>query len=805
MAEWTGAVPPTGAEIQAQQNCIKEGRERTHCPELLAPAGNYACFLAAVNAGADAVYLAGKQYGARAAADNFDEDELVSAIRYAHLFERRVYLTVNTLLKDDELEGLAAYLEPYVKAGLDAVIVQDLGVLSVIRREFPGLAVHCSTQMTITDEWGVRLAKELGAMRVVPAREMTLTEIRRMKQICPDMEIECFIHGAMCYCYSGQCLMSSLIGGRSGNRGACAQPCRLPYDVEWQEMPATGPLKQSDMTGARCSSHAGERGIYPLSLKDLCTVRMIPELIGAGIDSFKIEGRMKNPEYCAGVTAVYRAVIDRYFAEGEAAQGVTAEELELLSGLYIRSGIGEGYYRGQTGRQMLTPDKPGYRGCDESVLNMIRERYLERKLTIPVTMTLSLKVGEPACLVVRHFGEEVSCTGEIVQAAAKKPLTADDLKKRLAKTGNTPFSAEDIRILMTEPAFLPVGGVNELRRKALCLMEEALLVRYERQRRQMPKPVCGSEDADDRGSCHGKETPAGRAGQHSGYLAFTDQAEQIAVCEAHPLLQGICAPAEVYEAYWKKRYQGMTETVSENTWNGKRHYLCLPRILRYKDTGVLEEKIQTLIANKVPIDGIYVHTAGEYRYAVSLAGLFGKEPQEFLFGSPFLYCMNAESVKFWKKRMCGMSLPYELCEREIRTLLNRIREDGIAGLEMPVYGHIPMMVTANCIVGSFDRNKCPNAQKQIWLKDRTGKRMYVKTECGYCLNTIYNSVPLSMHKHMPKLQKLYENGLLSSFSLYFTMENAEQTKKVLDRYLYPDQGIWAPGSYTNGHFQRGVV
>ena len=204
-------------------------------------------------------------------------------------------------------------------------------------------------------------------------------------------------------------------------------------------------------------------------------------------------------------------------------------------------------------------------------------------------------------------------------------------------------------------------------------------------------------------------------------------------------------------------------------------------------------------------DGIYVHTAGEYRYAVSLAGLFGKEPQEFLFGSPFLYCMNAESVKFWKKRMCGMSLPYELCEREIRTLLNRIREDGIAGLEMPVYGHIPMMVTANCIVGSFDRNKCPNAQKQIWLKDRTGKRMYVKTECGYCLNTIYNSVPLSMHKHMPKLQKLYENGLLSSFSLYFTMENAEQTKKVLDRYLYPDQGIWAPGSYTNGHFQRGVV
>lgn len=748
MTYTVGSARSAAGNKNLEENRIKRA-------ELLAPAGNYECFLAAIHAGADAVYLAGKQFGARAAADNFSKDELVSAIRYAHLFGRRVYMTVNTLLKDEELDGLCAYLSPYVKAGLDAVIVQDFGVLSVIKKEFPYLAVHCSTQMTITDEWGIRLAKELGAVRVVPARELSIDEIRRMKQVCPDMELECFVHGAMCYCYSGQCLMSSMIGGRSGNRGACAQPCRLPYEVE----------------------RSGNA--YPLSLKDLCAVQMIPELLEAGIDSFKIEGRMKNAEYCAGVTAVYRAVMDRFFADGKAAQGVTQDELDLLRGLYVRSEIGDGYYHCQSGGHMLTQGKPGYRGCEESVLAMLRERFLEQKPVIPVTMSLFMAVGEKARLTVCSGETEVICEGEFVQAAANKPLTEEELRKRLQKTGGTPFSVTELTISMKEAVFMPVGQLNELRRKALGRMEEELLIRYEREREagrqeSVKAPFCEKTDQTAR-----------------GYLAVVDSVEQLAVCEAHPLLQGICVPVDLYEAC--------------RCESGIAHYLYLPRILRNKDTERLTRKIRALAESGAPIDGIYVHTAGEYRYAAALAETLGKKPQEFLFGSPFLYCMNTESARFWQTRLCALSVPYELCEREVYALLKRAGQAGVSGLEMPVYGHIPTMVTANCIVRSFDRAHCPQPEKQTWLKDRTGQRMYVKTECGVCLNTIYNSVPLSMHKHMQKLQKLYEDRMIGAFTLNFTMESAARTKEILDFYLHPTADAWKPGTYTNGHFQRGVV
>lgn len=785
----------------AEKNRITKratGQRRT---ELLAPAGNYECFLAAIHAGADAVYLAGKQFGARAAADNFSEEELISAIRYAHLFGRKVYMTVNTLLKDDELESLCGYLLPYVHAGLDAVIVQDFGVLSVIMREFPGLAVHCSTQMTITDEWGVQLAKELGAVRVVPARELTIDEIRRMKQACPGMELECFVHGAMCYCYSGQCLMSSLIGGRSGNRGACAQPCRLPYEVE----------------------RVGKA--YPLSLKDLCTVQLIPELIEAGIDSFKIEGRMKNAEYCAGVTSVYRAVMDRFFAEGKKAQGVTEEELALLRGLYVRSEIGDGYYHCQSGGHMLTKGKPGYRGCEESVLVMLRERYLEQKHAIPVAMALSLTVGEAASLTVccdRTAAPcdrtEVTCTGGMVQAAAKKPLTEEEIKKQLQKTGGTPFTVTGLQISMTESVFLPIGQLNELRREALVRMEEALLARYEQEREHNhwyddeQERENGRWCDDAQGAVYGrtvseiglnqKKTPSDR-----GYLASVDTMEQLSVCAVHPLLQGICAPVEVYEAYWRQNGTTFLESRRNQADNAqtRAHYLNLPRILRNKDTKRIGAAIRSLVLSGAPINGIYVHTAGEYRYAAYLAETLGKNPREWLLGSPFLYCMNAESARFWQERVRALSVPYELCERELYALLKKAGQAGVSNLEMPIYGHIPTMVTANCIVRSFDRKHCPRPEAQTRLKDRAGQWLHVKTECGVCLNTIYNSVPLSMHKHMPKLQKLYHGGMLGAFTLNFTMESAARTKEVLDFYMHPTADAWTPGSYTNGHFQRGVV
>lgn len=274
--------------------------------EILAPAGSYESFRAAILAGADAVYAGGPRFGARAYAKNFSKEQMLAAIDEAHLHGRKFYLTVNTLLKEPEMAELFAYLEPFYNGGLDAVIVQDLGVFSFVRRWFPDMEIHVSTQMTVTGSEGAAFLKERGATRVVPARELSLEEVRRMKKET-GMEIECFVHGALCYCYSGQCLMSSLIGGRSGNRGQCAQPCRLPYGAN------------------------GEKR-YLLSPKDICTLDLIPDLIDAGIDSFKLEGRMKRPEYVAGVTGMYRKYTDLYLERGRAGYRVDETDPETVDG-----------------------------------------------------------------------------------------------------------------------------------------------------------------------------------------------------------------------------------------------------------------------------------------------------------------------------------------------------------------------------------------------------------------------------------------------------------------------------------------
>ena len=285
--------------------------------ELLSPAGGYETMVGAFNAGADAVYLGGSKFGARAYADNFDRDQVLDAISYAHLHDKKIYMTVNTLVKENEYGELYDFMLPYADRGLDGVIVQDLGVMRLIRQEFPGIELHASTQQTVTGVYGARLLKERGCTRVVPARELSLSEMKAIREEA-DIEVEAFIHGAMCYCYSGICLFSSVVGGRSGNRGRCAQPCRLPY---------------------RSSPNAGEQ--YPLSLKDMSTIAIIPELIEAGIDSFKIEGRMKKPEYSAGVTALYRKYIDEYYADPKGDHSVSKEDMEILKNVEHIKDYGE--------------------------------------------------------------------------------------------------------------------------------------------------------------------------------------------------------------------------------------------------------------------------------------------------------------------------------------------------------------------------------------------------------------------------------------------------------------------------------
>ena len=342
--------------------------------ELLAPAGSLDICKAVINAGADAVYLGGNLFGARAFAGNLDEQQVIEAIEYAHLRGKSIYLTVNTLLKNHELEQqLLDYMLPYYKAGLDAVIVQDMGVFKKIQDFFPDLPIHASTQMTITGSFGAKLLKNMGAARVVLARELSLAEIASIHQSC-DIEIESFVHGALCYCYSGQCLLSSMNGTRSGNRGRCAQPCRLNYQV-------LQPLAESLLIDNYNMLQYNEQQYnmlhynkindnehaYALSPKDICTLKILPEIIEAGVYALKIEGRMKNVTYAAGVTAMYRKYIDMYLKNGKSQYKVLSnhllqEDIDYLMDIYNRGAFTTGYYDNVKGKDMMSVTRPNHMG-----------------------------------------------------------------------------------------------------------------------------------------------------------------------------------------------------------------------------------------------------------------------------------------------------------------------------------------------------------------------------------------------------------------------------------------------------------
>ena len=491
--------------------------------EVLAPAGTYECFRAAINAGADAVYLGGSMFGARAFAGNFEEAELIKAIRTAHLYGRKVYLTVNTLLRNDELEKLVQYVKPYYEEGLDAVIVQDYGVFAVLREAFPGLDLHASTQMTITGKYGAQLLKDMGAARVVPARELSANEIRDIYDNV-DIEIESFVHGALCYCYSGQCLLSSMIGGRSGNRGRCAQPCRLTYSAN------------------------GISEKYLLSPKDMCTIEAVPDILDAGVYSLKIEGRMKSPEYVAGVSYAYRKYVDMYLEKGRDGYRVEEQDIRQLMDLYNRGGFCKGYYYAQNDKSMMTFNRPNHQGIvignikngelilsqevnpgdvlefpdgseyttptgkksgrlalpkgvlknpkngaavyrtrNNELLGQLRAGYIDNDIKIPVRMEIFLKSGERACLKLLSGDKELVVYGDVLEPSDKRPAVREGVVKQLKKLGGTAFSSDEGSIVtdIQGSPFVPVRLLNDLRRNALEELESMLLSGYKRNHEYM--------------------------------------------------------------------------------------------------------------------------------------------------------------------------------------------------------------------------------------------------------------------------------------------------------------------------------
>lgn len=733
--------------------------------ELLAPCGGYESFLAAVNAGADAVYLGGKAFGARAYAENFSEEELISVIRQAHLFGVRVYLTVNTLIKQSEFFDLYDYISPLYKEGLDGVIVQDMGVLVWLRRNFPDLKLHASTQMTVTGVYGAAFLKELGCVRIVPARELSLAEIKAIRQEVP-IEIETFIHGAMCYCYSGQCLMSSMIGGRSGNRGRCAGPCRLPYKT------------------------AGKEG-YFLSLKDMSTLEHIPELIEAGIDSFKIEGRMKKPEYVAGVVSVYRKYIDRYYAmrgKENAGNGFRAEKRDenILSSLYIRSETGSGYYEKSRGRDMLTLKKPGYNEADPELLTELRERYVRELPKKMIRILVRCRAGEPLYGEVR-FVERASGTGvclSVLGAAAeradRRAVSGEEIRRQLIKTGGTPFEVEKCDVDAAADVFVPMSRVKELRREMLRKIYEYYGARNTEERRKEDEKSVAEASPGDAGGRYSLTILVQTKEQFEA--VFSSLEGEYLVIDADLLLEEKKIQEKLFE--------------SKIRWG-----IRCPVILRKDDDGFLRE-LRTIAERGKP-DIIYCATIDAFAWAKDIFGR-GK-----IAGEASLYAWNGEAVSFWGKELGRVSIPSELDSREIRELCTAV--GGAVCLEAAVYGRTAFMVSANCIklsVGKCDKNR----KNLTELTDRMGNVFPVYTNCRHCYNIIYNYLPFSCHD---SLWMLLQDGI-RAFRIELTTESGAETKEVIQtfRKLFAseltgkqsgrEKGRIAGTETTQGRFRRGV-
>lgn len=683
--------------------------------ELLAPAGSLEILKGVIESGADAVYVGGSMFGARAYANNFTEEELLEAIDFAHLRGVKVYLTVNTLIKNSEFSKLYDYLLQYYKRGLDAVIVQDIGVVKAIHEYFPSMEIHTSTQMTVTGADGVRFLSQFGVTRVVMAREVSLAEMKRIHEET-GMELEAFVHGALCYSYSGQCLFSSILGGRSGNRGRCAQPCRLPYTVE------------------------GKKDEYILSLKDMCGIKALDKLHDAGVYSLKIEGRMKQLEYACGVVKYYRSYIDSM-------KPVTDADYDRIKALGNRCGFTDRYYFDHNGSDMVTYVKPNF------VSNATEPSPEKRKLSIEGELVL--REGEPGSLTVKRGDVTYKASIEPVSAALKAPLDKKAAIDRINKTGDTDFEFSHIKAQIGENVFVPNGALNKLRRDAISGLCDKLLKKYYRD---------DARYADISSMC---ELPEHVVKSDAAHDEAINDYTTICSCMTRAQLDTLIG-YECFDVFYldfdmydrKTLIQQFADDVKSLTKRNKKVYLMLPTIFRADSSDYFVSIAKEL--DKVSFEGFVVKNYEELYLTENL--FTGKK----VILDHNMYTFNDVSKSaFFEHGVSGDTVPLELNSREIMHRNN-------IGSQMIVYGYYPLMTTANCV--HKNTKGCDKKQKLIYLKDRYNKSFAVCNNCKECYNTIYNSLPTMLTKNIGKLK---EAGI-RSFRYSFTIETPKQIKAVMD-------------------------
>ena len=723
--------------------------------EVLAPAGNLEIFKAVIDAGADAVYFGGKLFSARAYANNFDLEESKKALDYAHLHGKKAYLTLNTLVKNIEFnKELYDYIRFYYETGLDGIIVQDIGVIKYLRDEFPRLNVHGSTQLAVCSIDGINMMKELGVTRVVPARELSLDEIKYIHDNT-DIELEVFVHGALCYCYSGDCLFSSIAGGRSGNRGRCAQPCRLEYDLFKGDKPV--------MT----------KGSYLLSLKDLCGVNDLDKLYNSGVKSLKIEGRMKQLQYAAGTVNVYRRCVDRLMETGRNDYTVDDADKKLLFDLGNRCGFTDAYYHDKTD-DMVTFTKPSHLHKDLDI------SFAEDKLN--VKCEFEAKPGNSIRLIVSYGEYNVEVTGGKCEIASKKPVSIEDIDKRIRKTGGTSFEIEDISYDIDDNIFIPLGEINKLRRDALDRLQDEMLSKHRR-----------AVDVAELSKKASKDISSGKLPKISQLIISISNKEQFdAINEMDiPTEYDICIPV-----HNNKLFTG----IDRDKCKAKRIFADLPFVIRGNKRHVLDDIIDVLS----DFDGYVVHSYDGLSYVKShnLSGV--------VIAGAHLYTFNNHSVNAVNDLGADYLIaPYELNNKE---LSHRLNDNSI----LTVYGRTPMMITANCI----NKNciACDKTSKDLTIKDKKGHSFLVRNYCDMCYNVIYNDLPMSL---LDEVDKISDMGF-ASVKIDFVDEDADAVSCIIANAVQVP--LFQPGfaqrfhrglgtatacdnsgtKYTRGHFNRGV-
>lgn len=791
--------------------------------ELLAPAGDFKSIMAAVQAGCNAVYFGGNKFSARAYAQNLQDEDIIRAVEYCHKYNVKSYITVNTLIKEKEIDDIIKYINFLYINGIDALIVQDTAILNIIKKFFPDFEIHASTQMTIHSGKDAEYFKNKGFKRIVLSRELSLNEIKHISKDI-GIETEIFVHGALCVCYSGQCLMSSFLGGRSGNRGRCAQPCRLFYTLISED-------------------EKYKKDGYILSTKDICTIDRLIEIIESGTSSIKIEGRMKRPEYTAGVVSIYRHYIDKYYSrikKGKIDKDEFYSDLEENMGkllqLFNRQGFSHSYMFGNAGKDMMSYDYPKntgvyvgkiengshiklenginvndgvriygresgftvnkievngrevksagklqsavlypqrykrgdiiYKTSDKELEENIEKIYSDKyNKKVPLKLDVSFDIGKPIVLTSFYDNMEFTCEGEVVQVPINAAVSRERIREALTKCSNTPFCFDDINFLHYEPGFIAVSSINEARRELIKKIENYIKNKHIR------------KSADINFNLKNKSTEACNQSKGVNIIYVVQTKEQFkALCDMN--VKNICA-----DLFMRGKGKISIEDIKD-----KCVYLRIPNIIREDNYDYVCSMI-----DKCNVKGI----------VTSNIGIINKYKDKYYIISDYKSnIMNSLSLGFYEKDINMMCLSVELSKKDI---MDMIKDYGKSlNIQMLVYGRAELMVSEYCPLGCvFGHKSMKNSCKsncmsgKFFLKDRKNKEFLITTD-KFCRMHLYNSVAHNLINEIDEIRKIG----IENFRVDFTDESYDDVRKVVEGAEL--RNFECKCEFTRGHFRKGV-